>query len=125
MDFYRKWTICIKKWSISRKNCKLSQIKKAYFSPILKSLKDKLGEENIKRFVNFCLKYLSEIEIPVKRFIVSIKKEIDHKFRGTFIEYRNGMINVSPIGRNCSQEERDAFEIYDKVIKIFLFGILF
>ena len=32
-----------------------------------------------------------------------------------FIEYRNGMINVSPIGRNCSQEERDAFEIYDKV----------
>lgn len=26
-----------------------------------------------------------------------------------------GMINVSPIGRNCSQEERDAFEQYDHV----------
>ena len=35
--------------------------------------------------------------------------------RGTFIEFRNGMLNVSPIGRNCSQEERDEFERYDKV----------
>ena len=34
--------------------------------------------------------------------------------RGTFIEFRNGMLNVSPVGRNCSQEERDAFEQYDK-----------
>jgi len=34
--------------------------------------------------------------------------------RGTFIEYRNGMINVSPIGRNCSKTERDEFEHYDK-----------
>jgi hypothetical protein len=25
------------------------------------------------------------------------------------------MLNVSPIGRSCSQEERDAFEAYDKV----------
>ena len=38
--------------------------------------------------------------------------------RGTFIEFRNGMMNISPIGRNCSQEERDAFEEYDKVHKI-------
>lgn len=33
--------------------------------------------------------------------------------RGTFIEFRNGMINVSPIGRNCSREERNEFEKYD------------
>lgn len=26
-----------------------------------------------------------------------------------------GMINVSPIGRNCSQEERDEFERYDHI----------
>ena len=32
---------------------------------------------------------------------------------GTFIEFRNGMLNVSPIGRNCSQEERDEFEHFD------------
>jgi phosphomannomutase len=27
-----------------------------------------------------------------------------------------GMLNVSPIGRNCSQEEREEFERYDKVV---------
>jgi phosphomannomutase len=47
------------------------------------------------------LGYLSTLDIPVKR--------------GTFIEFRTGMINVSPIGRNCSQEERDEFEKYDEV----------
>ena len=34
--------------------------------------------------------------------------------RGTFVEYRNGMINVSPIGRNCSRDERNDFEAFDK-----------
>ena len=37
--------------------------------------------------------------------------------RGTFIEFRNGLINVCPIGRNCSQEERVEFFEYDKVSK--------
>ena len=63
------------------------------------SLSSHLGEDNLKEFINFCLKYLADIDIPVKR--------------GTFIEFRNGMINVSPVGRNCSQEERDAFEKHD------------
>jgi hypothetical protein len=31
------------------------------------------------------------------------------------------MINVSPIGRNCSQEERDEFEKYDKVNNLWFF----
>ena len=47
---------------------------------------------------------MSELDIPIKR--------------GTFVEFRNGMINVSPIGRNCSQEERDNFEKYDKEHKV-------
>jgi len=64
------------------------------------SIKDYLGEENLKRILNFCLKYIADLDIPIKR--------------GTFIEYRTGMLNVSPIGRNCSQEERDQFELYDK-----------
>ena len=34
--------------------------------------------------------------------------------RGTFIEFRNGMINVSPIGRNASNAERSDFQDYDK-----------
>lgn len=35
--------------------------------------------------------------------------------RGTFIEFRTGMLNVSPIGRNCSRDEREAFNRYDAV----------
>ena len=67
----------------------------------LQSLKKHLGEDNLKRFINFVLRYIADIEnIPVKR--------------GTFIEFRNGMLNVSPVGRNCSQEERIAFCEFDK-----------
>mmetsp|Transcript_34658 Transcript_34658/g.51365 ORF Transcript_34658/g.51365 Transcript_34658/m.51365 type:complete len:148 (-) Transcript_34658:54-497(-) len=33
--------------------------------------------------------------------------------RGTFIEFRQGMLNISPIGRNCSREERNEFEKFD------------
>lgn len=68
------------------------------------SLKNHLGEEKLQKFLNFVLKYLGSIEIPLKR--------------GTFIEYRTGMLNVSPIGRQCSREERNAFEVYDKEHKI-------
>ena len=62
-------------------------------------LKDYLGEVNLKRIINFCLNYISKLDIPIKR--------------GTFIEYRSGMLNISPIGRNCSHEERNEFEEYD------------
>ncbi|KAL4465976.1 hypothetical protein ABPG74_004213 [Tetrahymena malaccensis] len=64
-----------------------------------RSISDEIGEERLKKFLNTTLRLLSEIDIPVKR--------------GTFIEYRNGMINISPIGRNCSQQERDEFEKFD------------
>ncbi|KAM0675642.1 Phosphomannomutase 1 [Gurleya vavrai] len=63
-----------------------------------------IGEDRYKEFVNFCLCYLSKIDIPVKR--------------GNFIEFRSSMINVSPIGRNCSQEERKKFKEFDNVKKI-------
>ena len=59
-----------------------------------------LGYDKLKEFVNFCLKYIADLDIPVKT--------------GTFVELRTGLINVSPIGRNCSQEERDAFDAYNK-----------
>jgi len=68
------------------------------------SLEDHLGNEKIKKLVNWILRYLCELDIPVKR--------------GTFIEYRTGMMNVSPIGRNCSREERNAFEVYDNEHKV-------
>ena len=36
-------------------------------------------------------------------------------YRGQFIELRSGLINVSPIGRNCTSDEREIFIAYDKV----------
>merc|ERR1719502_1766863 len=63
------------------------------------SFKDHLGEEKLKKLVNWVLRYFADLDIPVKR--------------GTFIEFRNGMLNVSPIGRNCSREERNDFEKFD------------
>jgi phosphomannomutase len=59
-----------------------------------------LGEDKYKPFVRFILHYIADLDIPVKR--------------GTFVEFRNGMINVSPIGRNASIEERNQFQDYDK-----------
>ena len=58
-----------------------------------------MGEDRLKNFINFCLHYIADLDIPKKR--------------GTFVEYRNGMLNVSPIGRNCANEERNEFEAYD------------
>lgn len=63
------------------------------------SLVKSLGEANLKRLLSFVLHYIADMDIPIKR--------------GTFVEFRKGMLNVSPIGRNCSQEERDEFEQYD------------
>lgn len=59
-----------------------------------------VGEEEYKKFVKFVLHYIADLDIPIKR--------------GTFIEFRNGMVNVSPIGRNASNQERNEYEVYDK-----------
>jgi phosphomannomutase len=67
----------------------------------VKSLLDNLGEDNYKKIINECLKCISEVDIPIKR--------------GNFIELRNGMINISPIGRSCSQVERESFYEFDKI----------
>ncbi|KAF2769867.1 eukaryotic phosphomannomutase [Teratosphaeria nubilosa] len=63
-----------------------------------------IGEDNYKKLVKFILHYVADLEIPVKR--------------GTFIEFRNGMINVSPIGRNASVQERNEYEKFDLEHKI-------
>ncbi|KAG8432901.1 hypothetical protein GDO86_017240 [Hymenochirus boettgeri] len=59
-----------------------------------------LGEDLLQDLINFCLSYIAKLKLPKKR--------------GTFVEFRNGMLNVSPIGRNCSQEERIEFYELDK-----------
>eukprot|EP00184_Porphyridium_aerugineum_P006730 CAMPEP_0184700744 /NCGR_PEP_ID=MMETSP0313-20130426/15785_1 /TAXON_ID=2792 /ORGANISM="Porphyridium aerugineum, Strain SAG 1380-2" /LENGTH=253 /DNA_ID=CAMNT_0027160551 /DNA_START=221 /DNA_END=982 /DNA_ORIENTATION=+ len=68
------------------------------------SISEFLGEDKLQELINFILEYFSKIKLPVKR--------------GTFIEFRKGMLNVSPIGRNCSQKERDEYEVYDLEHKI-------
>lgn len=68
------------------------------------SIQNFVGDEKLQRFINFCLRYLSEITLPVKR--------------GTFIEFRTGMLNICPVGRSCSQKERDEFDQFDKQHKI-------
>ncbi|GFP52503.1 hypothetical protein ACSS6W_003430 [Trichoderma asperelloides] len=63
-----------------------------------------IGEDKYKELANFVLHYIADLDIPVKR--------------GTFIEFRNGMINISPVGRNASTKERNEFEAYDKDAKV-------
>lgn len=63
-----------------------------------------IGEEKYNELSKFILRYLSELDLPFRR--------------GTFIEFRNGMINVSPVGRNCSTQERNDYEAYDIPNKI-------
>ncbi|KAK4701004.1 phosphomannomutase, partial [Phenoliferia sp. Uapishka_3] len=65
-----------------------------------------LGEEKYKKLVKFLLHYIADLDIPMKS---------PGDDRGTFIEFRNGMVNVSPIGRNASVKERDDFQAYDKI----------
>jgi phosphomannomutase len=63
-----------------------------------------LGDDRLKPFLKKTLRLIADADIPVQR--------------GTFIELRNGMLNISPIGRNCSQSERDDFEKFDHEHKI-------
>ncbi|EPR60450.1 phosphomannomutase [Toxoplasma gondii ME49] len=64
------------------------------------SLASHIGEEKLKEIINFALHYIADLDLPVKR--------------GTFVEYRHGLLNLSPIGRSCSQAEREAFFEMDK-----------
>lgn len=65
----------------------------------IQTLAKHLGEDNLKRLINWTLRYLADLDLPVKR--------------GTFVEFRSGMLNISPIGRNCSRDERNAYERFD------------
>lgn len=63
-----------------------------------------LGEEKYQKLAKYILRYISGLDgLPA--------------MRGTFIEFRNGMINVSPVGRNATQEEREQFCEWDKTSK--------
>ena len=61
-----------------------------------------IGNEKYNKLVKFILRYLSDIDLPIRR--------------GTFIEFRNGMINVSPIGRNASTQEMIMKNLINNII---------
>lgn len=63
-----------------------------------------VGDTTHQKLVNRIMELMSLVSIPKKR--------------GNFIELRNSMVNVSPIGRSCSKEERKEFAEYDKVHRI-------
>lgn len=76
-------------------------MKKFFF---LQTIQNAIGEDALQEFINFSLRHISELKLPFKR--------------GTFIEFRNGMLNISPMGRNASIEERNFFEEYDNQNKV-------
>lgn len=65
------------------------------------NLKTYIGEEILQKLINFALGYMSRLQLPCKR--------------GTFVEFRSSMLNLCPVGRSCTQEERDQFGEFDKV----------
>ncbi|KAJ8791748.1 hypothetical protein J1605_020470 [Eschrichtius robustus] len=71
---------------------------------LAQTIQNHLGEELLQDLINFCLRYMALLRLPKKR--------------GTFIEFRNGMLNISPIGRSCTLEERIEFSELDKKEKI-------
>ncbi|GBE60398.1 phosphomannomutase [Babesia ovata] len=63
-------------------------------------IRDVLPEKVLKELVEFSLIYIANLDIPVKR--------------GTFVEFRRSLINLCPVGRNCSDKERQQFAALDK-----------
>jgi len=59
-----------------------------------------MGEKNLQKMINFSLRYMANLELPSKR--------------GTFVEFRTGLINLCPVGRSCSYEERLEFAKFDQ-----------
>ncbi|KAF1742795.1 hypothetical protein MXB_5583 [Myxobolus squamalis] len=59
-----------------------------------RSISEELGEELLKNLINYCLRYIADLDLPMKR---------------------KSMINVCPIGRNCSKVERELFMELDLV----------
>lgn len=65
-----------------------------------------VGEKEHNRLVKEIMKILSELT-----------DEENPKMRGNFIEVRESMVNISPIGRSCTKEERKEFKELDTKIK--------
>lgn len=65
------------------------------------SFVEHIGETRYQELVNRILALLSCTVLPCKR--------------GVFLELRTGLLNVCPIGRSCTQKQREEFAQYDSV----------
>jgi len=73
----------------------------------------KLGEERYRRLSRFILTYIAERCIGPDDGSSPYPEDRIPVVRGTHIEFRRGMINVSPIGRNATIQERKDFNKFD------------
>jgi len=68
------------------------------------NIKNVLTEYLLQEIINFVLIYIANLDLPYKR--------------GNFINFRKGSLYISPIGGDCSMEERTFFSEFDKINKI-------
>jgi phosphomannomutase len=62
-------------------------------------LAEALSEEQIQALINWALRYIADLQLPVKR--------------GTFVDFRTGLVNFSPAGRHLTKSERAKWVEYD------------
>lgn len=65
------------------------------------SIKKVYKEDVLQLIINILLHYTANLSVPYKR--------------GHFIAFRNAMLYYTPIGSDCSQEEREEFAKYDEI----------
>jgi len=63
-------------------------------------IRDVILEETMQSLINFVLRYIADLELPKKR--------------GKFIDFRRGLLYITPMGSNCSLNERKEFIEFDK-----------
>lgn len=70
----------------------------------MQSIVEHLGEDNLQKLINYALRYMSDLMLKRKR--------------GNFIEVRTGLVNICPVGRSCTQKEREEFVRFDSEHKV-------
>lgn len=73
-------------------------------------MSDFIDNDTYNEYISYILRLLSEQDLPFKTYLLIYA----FSFSGTFVEYRTCMLNICPIGRNATKEQRDLFEQYDK-----------
>jgi len=88
-------------------NTKLCEPEEVY----KKSIRSELGPEKLKRVLNSLLKYQLDV---MNNYEFSERLN----YTGTFVDYRDSLINWCPTGRNAGGHDRSIFEDLDEYFKI-------